>query len=161
MINVTLITLGKVQKGFLTDGCNEYIKRLRTMCDFKLVEIEDEPLPEKNLNQTLIDKALEKEGGKIISAIPKQSYVISMCIEGKQLASRDFAKLFNQKAVEGYSSICLIIGSSHGLSEKVKARRDLRMSFSKMTFPHQLFRLMALEQIYRAFSINAGTKYHK
>mgnify|MGYP001659823512 FL=1 len=131
------------------------------MCDFKLVEIEDEPLPEKNLNQTLIDKALEKESGKIISAIPKQSYVIAMCIEGKQLASRDFAKLFNQKAVEGYSSICLIIGSSHGLSEKVKARRDLRMSFSKMTFPHQLFRLMALEQIYRAFSINAGTKYHK
>ena len=80
MINVTLITLGKVQKGFLTDGCNEYIKRLRTMCDFKLVEIEDEPLPEKNLNQTLIDKALEKESGKIISAIPKQSYVIAMCI---------------------------------------------------------------------------------
>ena len=161
MINVTLITMGKVQKGFLTDGCNEYIKRLRTMCDFKLVEIEDEALPEKNLNQTLIDKALEKESGKIISAIPKQSYVIAMCIEGKQLASKDFAKLFNQKAVEGYSSICLIIGSSHGLSEKVKARRDLRMSFSKMTFPHQLFRLMALEQIYRAFSINAGTKYHK
>lgn len=161
MINVTLITMGKVQKGFLTDGCNEYIKRLRAMCDFKLVEIEDEPLPEKNLNQTLIDKTLEKESGKIISAIPKQSYVIAMCIEGKQLASRDFAKLFNQKAVEGYSSICLIIGSSHGLSEKVKARRDLRMSFSKMTFPHQLFRLMALEQIYRAFSINAGTKYHK
>lgn len=161
MINVTLITMGKVQKGFLTDGCNEYIKRLRTMCDFKLVEIEDEPLPEKNLNQTLIDKALEKESGKIISAIPKQSYVIAMCIEGKQLASEDFAKLFNQKAVEGYSNICLIIGSSHGLSEKVKARRDLRMSFSKMTFPHQLFRLMALEQIYRAFSINAGTKYHK
>ncbi len=161
MINVTLITMGKVQKGFLTDGCNEYIKRLRTMCDFKLVEIEDEALPEKNLNQTLIDKALEKESGKIISAIPKQSYVIAMCIEGKQLASEDFAKLFNQKAVEGYSSICLIIGSSHGLSEKVKARRDLRMSFSKMTFPHQLFRLMALEQIYRAFSINAGTKYHK
>ena len=153
--------MGKVQKGFLTDGCNEYIKRLRTMCDFKLVEIEDEALPEKNLNQTLIDKALEKESGKIISAIPKQSYVIAMCIEGKQLASEDFAKLFNQKAVEGYSSICLIIGSSHGLSEKVKARRDLRMSFSKMTFPHQLFRLMALEQIYRAFSINAGTKYHK
>ena len=153
--------MGKVQKGFLTDGCNEYIKRLRTMCDFKLVEIEDEPLPEKNLNQTLIDKALEKESGKIISAIPKQSYVIAMCIEGKQLASEDFAKLFNQKAVEGYSNICLIIGSSHGLSEKVKARRDLRMSFSKMTFPHQLFRLMALEQIYRAFSINAGTKYHK
>ena len=161
MINVTLITMGKVQKGFLTDGCNEYIKRLRAMCDFKLVEIEDEPLPEKNLNQTLIDKAMEKESGKIISAIPKQSYVIAMCIEGKQLASEDFAKLFNQKAVEGYSNICLIIGSSHGLSEKVKARRDLRMSFSKMTFPHQLFRLMALEQIYRAFSINAGTKYHK
>ena len=161
MINVTLITLGKVQKGFLTDGCNEYIKRLRTMCNFKLVEIEDEPLPAKKLNQTLIDKALENESGKIISAIPKQSYVIAMCIEGKQRASRDFAKLFSQKAVEGYSSLCLIIGSSHGLSEKVKARRDLRMSFSKMTFPHQLFRLMALEQIYRAFSINAGTKYHK
>ncbi len=161
MQNVTLIAMGKVQKGFLTDGCNEYIKRLKTMCNLKIVELEDENLPEKNLNDTLIEKALDKESQRILANIPKQSYVISLCIEGKQLTSEEFAQVFSQKAVEGYSNICFIIGSSHGLSEKVKAASNLRMSFSKMTFPHQLFRIMALEQIYRAMSINAGTKYHK
>ena len=161
MQNITIIAMGKVQKGFLSDGCNEYIKRLKPMCNFRLIELDDEPLPEKNLNQTLIDKALEKESGKILAAIPKQSYVITLCIEGKQLSSEELAATIEQKAIEGFSNICLIIGSSHGLSEKVKKASHLRLSFSKMTFPHQLARLIALEQIYRAFSINTGSKYHK
>ena len=161
MQNITVIAMGKVQKGFLSDGCNEYIKRLKPMCNFKLIELDDEHLPEKNLNQTLIDKALDKESVKILAAIPKQSFVITLCIEGRQLSSQQLAETIAQKGVEGYSNICLIIGSSHGLSEKVKAASHLLLSFSKMTFPHQLARLIALEQIYRALSINAGSKYHK
>lgn len=161
MQNITLIAMGKVQKGFLSDGCNEYIKRLRPMCSFKLVEIDDEPLPEKNLNPTLITKALDKEADKILAAIPKQCFVISLCIEGKMLSSEELAEVFRQKAVEGYSNICIIIGSSHGLSDRVKKASNLKLSFSKMTFPHQLARMILLEQTYRALSINAGTKYHK
>ncbi len=161
MQNITIIAMGKVQKGYLSDGCNEFIKRLKPMCNFKLIELEDENLSEKNLNKTLIDKALEKESVKILAAIPKQSYVITLCIEGKQLSSEELAKTIEQKSVEGFSNICLIIGSSHGLSEKVKQVGHLRLSFSKMTFPHQLARLIALEQIYRALSINMGSKYHK
>ncbi len=161
MQNITIIAMGKVQKGYLSDGCNEFIKRLKPMCNFRLIEIEDEILPEKNLNRTLIEKALEKESVKILGAIPKQSYVITLCIEGKQLSSEELAKTIEQKAVDGFSNICLIIGSSHGLHEKVKQASHLRLSFSKMTFPHQLARLIALEQIYRALSINMGSKYHK
>ena len=147
MQNITIIAMGKVQKGFLSDGCNEYMKRLRPMCNFRLIELDDEPLPEKNLNQTLIDRALDKESAKILAAIPKQSYVITLCIEGKQLSSEQLAETIAQKGVEGYSNICIIIGSSHGLSEKVKAASQLRLSFSKMTFPHQLARMIALDQI--------------
>lgn len=161
MQSITLIAMGKVQKGFMSEGCAEYTKRLRPMCRFKLIELEDEPLPEKNLNQTLIDRALEKERVKILGSIPKQSFVISLCVEGKQLSSEELARLIDKKGTEGYSDICLIIGSSHGLAERVKRASHLRLSFSKMTFPHQLARVIALEQIYRALSINAGTKYHK
>ncbi|MBQ7815826.1 MAG: 23S rRNA (pseudouridine(1915)-N(3))-methyltransferase RlmH [Oscillospiraceae bacterium] len=161
MQNITIIAMGKVQKGFQLDGCNEYIKRLKTMCNLKIVQLEDVQLAEKNLNDTLIQKTLDKEADEIIKNIPKQSYVISMCIEGKQISSEDIAKMFNDKAVEGLSNICFIIGSSHGLSDRVKQLSHFKMSMSKMTFPHQLARVMLLEQIYRAFSILNGSKYHK
>ncbi|MBR6519292.1 MAG: 23S rRNA (pseudouridine(1915)-N(3))-methyltransferase RlmH, partial [Oscillospiraceae bacterium] len=120
MQNITIIAMGKVQKGFQLDGCNEYIKRLKTMCNLKIVQLEDVQLAEKNLNDTLIQKTLDREADEIIKNIPKQSYVISMCIEGKQMSSEELAKLFNDKAVEGFSNICFIIGSSHGLSDRVK-----------------------------------------
>lgn len=161
MQNITIIALGKVQKGFLSEGCSEYIKRLVPICDFNLIEIKDEQLLEKNLNPALIEKALDKEADKILECIPKQSFVISLCIEGKQLSSEQMSQLFSQKAVDGYSGITLIIGSSHGLSQRVKQASDMQLFFSKMTFPHQMARLMALEQIYRAFTIINGTKYHK
>ena len=161
MQNITIIAMGKVQKGFQLDGCNEYIKRLKTMCNLKIVQLEDVQLAEKNLNDTLIQKTLDREADEIIKNIPKQSYVISMCIEGKQMSSEELAKLFNDKAVEGFSSICFIIGSSHGLSDRVKQLSHYKMSMSKMTFPHQLARVMLLEQIYRGFSIINGSKYHK
>ncbi len=161
MQTVTIIALGKVQKGFMLEGCEEYIKRLRPMCSLKVIEVEDEPLNEKNLSQNMIERALDREADRILAAIPKQSYVISLCIEGRMISSEELASLIETKGSEGYPNICFIIGSSHGLSEKVKKRSDFKLSFSRMTFPHQLFRVMLLEQIYRALSINAGTKYHK
>ena len=161
MQNITIIAMGKVQKGFLMEGCNEYIKRLKTMCNLKIVQLEDVQLAEKNLNDTLIQKTLDKEADEIIKNIPKQSYVISMCIEGKQIPSEELAKMFSDKAVEGFSNICFVIGSSHGLSDRVKQLSHYKMSMSKMTFPHQLARVMLLEQTYRAFSILNGSKYHK
>ena len=161
MQNITIIAMGKVQKGFQLDGCNEYIKRLKTLCNLKIVQLEDVQLAEKNLNDTLIQKTLDREADEIIKNIPKQSYIISMCIEGKQMSSEELAKMFNDKAVEGFSNICFIIGSSHGLSDRVKQLSHYKMSMSKMTFPHQLARVMLLEQIYRGFSILGGSKYHK
>ncbi len=159
MLNITLIAMGKVHKGFMLDGCNEYIKRLKTLCNLKIIEIDDET--SKNMNDSLIEKTLEKEAKKIISNIPKQSYVISLCIEGKQVSSEDLAGILKDKPIMGYSNICFIIGSSHGLSQEVKNLSDFKMSFSKMTFPHQLARVIALEQIYRGFCINNNIKYHK
>ena len=161
MQNITIIAMGKVQKGFQLDGCNEYIKRLKTLCNLKIVQLEDVQLAEKNLNDTLIQKTLDREAEEIIKNIPKQSYVISMCIEGKQMSSEELAKLFNDKAVEGFSNICFIIGSSHGLSDRVKQLSHYKMSMSKMTFPHQLALFFLFEQIYRGFSIINGSKYHK
>lgn len=161
MQNITIIAMGKVQKGFMLDGCNEYIKRLKTMCNLKIVQLEDVQLMEKNINDTLIQKTLDREADEIIKNIPKQSYVVSMCIEGKQMSSEELAKMFSDKAVEGFSNICFIIGSSHGLSDRVKQLSHYKMSMSKMTFPHQLARVMLLEQTYRAFSILGGSKYHK
>ena len=104
---------------------------------------------------------LEREGDKILSAIPKQAYVIAMCIEGTMLSSEELARRFERAQVSGVSHIVFIIGSSEGLADKVKQRADFRLSMSKMTFPHHLARVMVLEQIYRALSINAGSKYHK
>ena len=161
MQTITIIALGKVQRGFMQDGCDEYIKRLRPMCNLKLIELEDEPLNEKNLSRNMIEKALDREADRILAAIPKQSYVISMCIEGRMISSEELASMIEEKGTGGYPNICFVIGSSHGLSERVKNKSDFRLSFSRMTFPHQLFRMMLLEQIYRALSINAGTKYHK
>lgn len=161
MQNITIIAMGKVQKGFMMDGCNEYIKRLKTMCNLKIVQLEDVQLMEKNLSDAMIQKTLDREADEIIKNIPKQSYVIAMCIEGKHMSSEELAKMFSDKAVEGFSNICFIIGSSHGLSDRVKQLSNYKMSMSKMTFPHQLARVMLLEQIYRGFSILGGSKYHK
>ncbi len=161
MLNITVIAMGKTHKGFMQDGCNEYIKRLKSLCNLKIIEIDDEVILEKNINESIIEKTLSKEAKKIISNIPKQSYIVSLCIEGKQVSSEDLANILKEKPIMGYSNICFIIGSSHGLSEEVKKISDFKMSFSKMTFPHQLARMIALEQIYRGFCINNNIKYHK
>ncbi len=161
MLNVTLIAVGKMHKGYEDEGCKEFIKRLNSYCNLNIIELDDEKLLEKNINNTLIEKALEKEAQKILMNIPKQSFVISLCVEGKLLSSEDLADILKEKPNLGYSNICFIIGSSHGLSKTIKDKSDLKLSFSKMTFPHRLMRLIALEQIFRGFSIINNSKYHK
>ena len=161
MQNITLICLGKLNAKYFNDGCKEYIKRLEKFAKLKIIELEEEQINEKNYSSVLVQKALDKEAEKILQNIPKQSNIIALCIEGKQLASEELADYFSQKAISGNGHITFIIGSSHGLSEKIKSKANLKFSMSKMTFPHQLARLMLLEQIYRGFSIISNTKYHK
>lgn len=160
MINLTLITLGKLKEAYLRDAEEEYRKRLCAFCKINIIELTPERLPD-NPSQKEIDKALDTEAKVIISKIPQDSFIVTMCIEGKQVSSEELAKKLEDVAISGKSNAVFIIGSSCGLSEEVKAKSHMRLSMSKMTFPHQLARVMLLEQLYRATQINAGTKYHK
>lgn len=159
MIKITLITLGKLKEKYLKDAVEEYSKRLSRYCNLNIVEIEPVKLPEKP-SENEINQALEKESEEIFKKIPKESAVISLCVEGKEVSSTDFAKRIQTYNDMG-KNITFIIGSSYGISQKIKNFSDVRLSVSQMTFPHQLFRVMLLEQIYRAFKINEGSAYHK
>lgn len=159
MIKITLIALGKLKEKYLVNAVEEYKKRLSRYCDLKLCELEPVRLPDKPGNAE-IQLALEREAELIFKNIPQNSTVISLCVEGKAMSSPDFAQKLKEQTNLG-KSITLIIGSSYGLAEKVKKSSDLRLSVSEMTFPHQLFRVMLLEQVYRAFKINEGSAYHK
>ena len=159
MIKVTLITLGKLKESYLREAVSEYVKRLSRYCDLDIVELEPVKLPD-NPSHLQIDAALSKEAEMIIKKIPKNCDVYPLCVEGRQLSSEEFAEKIDALSNEG-RGIALIIGSSYGLSEEVKALAKNRLSLSKMTFPHQLFRVMLLEQVYRAFKINEGSTYHK
>ena len=160
MLSVDLVYLGNEKEKYYNEAADEYIKRLSAYCSFKQKNLKDERLSGEP-SQNEIAAALEKESKKIFEALPERSYKIAMCVEGKQMSSEELAELFESLSSRGYSGISFVIGSSCGLSESVKKSCDLRLSVSKMTFPHKLFRVMLLEQIYRAFSINAGSKYHK
>lgn len=152
MFSVKIIAVGKLKEKFYLAACDEYLKRLGTMADVSIVELPEE---------TGRPDGLEHEAEKILAAIPKQSYVCAMCIEGKMMDSPALARVFSDIQNRGYSSMTIIIGSSNGMSDSVKSRADMRLSMSPMTFPHHLARVMVLEQVYRALSINAGSKYHK
>lgn len=160
MLNITVITIGKLKEKYLREACAEYEKRLSTSCKLNIIELPAQKLSDSpSENEKL--QALSLEGSKIIEKIPKSSFVYSMCIEGKQRSSEKFASELMQCTVNGYSSIVFIIGGSFGLSDEVKRLSNNRFSMSEMTFPHQVARVMLLEQIYRAMQINLGTKYHK
>ena len=159
MIKVTVIALGKLKEKYLTEAVNEYKKRLSRYCNFEIVEIEPVKLPEKP-SQSEIDIALSKEAELILKKISADSLVISLCVEGKELSSPEFAEKIRENSNLG-KNLTFVIGSSYGLSEKIKKSSDLRLSLSEMTFPHQLFRVMLSEQIYRAFKIIEGSVYHK
>lgn len=161
MQNITLIVLGKLNAPYYRDAAAEYAKRLGAFCRLHIVELPEEPVHEKNASPALLCRALEKEGRAILAAVPRGAAVVALCVEGKQCTSEELAAWLSQKAASGMPDAAFIIGSSHGLDAAVKAAAEKRLSMSEMTFPHQLARVMLLEQLYRAFSINAGTQYHK
>lgn len=160
MLNITIIAVGKLKEQYLRDASAEYQKRLSTLCKLNIVEINPEKLSD-NPSAKEIENALNNEAKKIIEKIPKGAKVYSMCIEGKQRTSEELSREIDNLALEGVSNIVFIIGGSFGLSDEVKKLSAFRMSMSKMTFPHQIARIMLLEQIYRATQISMGTKYHK
>ena len=159
-MKTTIISVGKIKEKFFTEAMKEYAKRLSKYCKFFEEVIPDERADE-NYSAAEIEQVKLKEGQKILNRIPKNSYIIVLDIKGKQLSSEEFSKKLSNLALEGKSDITFIIGGSNGLSEEVISSADFKLSFSKMTFPHQLFKVILLEQIYRAFKINAGEIYHK
>lgn len=160
MLGVTLITVGKLKEKFYVSAMEEYAKRLSAYCRFEVIEVKDEKTPE---NPTEVEKkaVLDCEAQRIIAKIPKGAKVITLCVEGKQMPSEKFAELISKSTVEGTSKLVFIIGGSMGLSEKVKSLSSVRLSFSEMTFPHMLMRVILAEQIYRGFTIIEGKTYHK
>ncbi len=160
MLKVKIIALGKLKEDYLKAACNEYKKRLSAFCSLEIVELECERLPEKP-SEKEIGTALKKESEKIFAQIPERSEVFALCIEGKQLDSVSFSDKIKNVATYGTDTICFVIGSSFGLDDNVKQKASTRLSMSEMTFPHQLARVMLLEQLYRAFMINNNSTYHK
>ena len=159
MLNVRLIAVGKLRERSLAEGCAEYQKRLGAFCRLELVELPEARLAEKP-SEAQIEAALSKEAEQVLERA-KGSYLIALCVEGRAMPSKALSERLSKLAVDGISAVSFVIGSSFGLSPRVKAAADLCLSMSEMTFPHQLMRLMLLEQLYRAFSITAGGKYHK
>ncbi len=159
-MTITIITIGKVKEQYLKNGLDEYLKRLSPFVKINVFEIADEKAPE-NLsgNEMLIVK--QKEGSRILQQIKDNQYVIALAIEGESLSSEELAQEIDTLSTYGKSNIVFVIGGSLGLSDEVYKRADKLLSFSKMTFPHQLMRLILIEQIYRAFKINRGEPYHK
>jgi len=160
MLTVKLICVGKMKEKFFVDAFEEYRKRLGAFCRFEPEEISEQKLGGEP-SEKEIAAALEKEAQEIEKRIPAGAVVVPMCIEGSQKSSEELAAQFSAWTSGGKSRICFIIGGSFGLSPRIKAMADLKLSMSKMTFPHHLARVMTAEQIYRAFSINENTKYHK
>ena len=160
MQKVTLICVGKLKEKFYAQATAEYAKRLSRFCKLEIVE-----LPESRLSDSPspaeISQALTAEAALIEAKLPKGSALVAMCIEGEELSSPQLAEKMRQFAVSGVSNLTFLIGGSVGLSPAIKAQADFRLSMSPMTFPHHLARVMLLEQIYRAYQINAGTKHHK
>ncbi len=159
MIKVNIIALGRLKEKYLSEAVKEYSKRLSRYADLNIVELEPVRLPDKP-SQSEIESALMKESEMIFKKIPQGSFVCTLCVEGKALSSESLAQRIEELSSMG-KNITFIIGSSYGLSEGVKKASDMKLSLSEMTFPHQLFRVMLLEQIYRAFKINEGSTYHK
>ena len=159
-MRINIVCVGKIKEKYLKLGIDEFKKRLSKYCKLEIIELEDEKAPE-NLSDKEMLTIKEKEGKKILSKIKDNSYVIALAIDGKNLSSEELAETINKLGVRGISNITFVIGGSLGLSDEVLSRADYKLSFSKMTFPHQLMRLILLEQVYRAYRINNGEPYHK
>ena len=152
--------MGKLKEKYLKEAISEYSKRLGRYCKFEIIELQDEKTPD-NASEREEELIKEKEGKSILSKIKDNAYVIAMDLNGKQLTSVEFAKFISDCGIKGNSNLVFVIGGSLGLSQEVIKRADYKLCFSKMTFPHQLFRVMLLEQIYRGYRINNNEPYHK
>lgn len=159
MVDVTLICVGKLKEKFYKDACGEYIKRLGAYCRLTVTELAEERKGD-NPSRAEIDAALSREAEAIKRAVPKGAAVIALCVEGREMSSPELANKIGELTTS-FQKLCFVIGGSDGLSEEVKGLSKLRLSMSPMTFPHHLARVMVLEQLYRAFSIMNGGRYHK
>ncbi|WP_144479393.1 23S rRNA (pseudouridine(1915)-N(3))-methyltransferase RlmH [Cytobacillus oceanisediminis] len=159
-MNISIVTVGKLKEKYLKQGIEEYLKRLGSYAKVEVFEVPDEKAPEE-LSDTEMVQVKQKEGERILSKIGQDTYVIALAINGKLKSSEELADSMDKLATYGKSKIAFVIGGSLGLSDEVLKRADEQLSFSKMTFPHQLMRLILVEQIYRAFRINRGEPYHK
>ena len=159
-MKITILCVGKVKEKFYRDAIDEFSKRLSRYCKLEIVEVSDEKTDEQ-ASETEIRIVKEKEGERLLKNIKDDAYVITLCIDGKQLDSEELSAKIEKIGIQGTSHIYFIIGGSLGLAEEVVRRADYKLSFSKMTFPHQLMRVILLEQIYRAYRIMNNEPYHK
>lgn len=159
-MNILVVTVGKLKEKYLKLGIEEYVKRLGPYAKIEIVEVPDEKAPETLSDQEML-MVKKAEGERILAKIPQDAHVVAMAIEGKLISSEDLAKNLNQLATYGKSKVAFIIGGSLGLSDEVMKRANEKISFGRITYPHQLMKLVLVEQIYRAFRINRGEPYHK
>ncbi|GEN31197.1 23S rRNA (pseudouridine1915-N3)-methyltransferase [Cerasibacillus quisquiliarum] len=159
-MNITIVSVGKLKEKYLKQGIAEYLKRLSAYAKVKIIEVPDEKAPE-SLSASEEQEVKQKEGDRILAKVTPDTYVITLDLQGKMLTSEQLAEKLEDLATYGKSKITFVIGGSLGLSDDVRKRSDYALSFSKMTFPHQLMRLILLEQIYRGFKIMQGEPYHK
>ncbi|WP_066025888.1 23S rRNA (pseudouridine(1915)-N(3))-methyltransferase RlmH [Enterococcus mundtii] len=159
-MNIKIISVGKLKEKYLIQGINEYVKRLKGYGKIELIEVPDEKAPE-NLSDAQMRQVKEKEGERILAKIKDHEFVYALAIQGENPTSEAFAKQIDQLGIQGKSQLVFVIGGSLGLSDDVMQRSNAQISFGKMTYPHQLMRLILVEQIYRAFRINTGAPYHK
>ena len=160
MQKITVLCVGKLKEKFYIDACAEYQKRLTRHCKFELIELPEQRLPEAP-SEAEIEAALSKEADAILEKLPRVGVLVALCVEGRAMSSEQLSDALTRYAARGASQVTFLVGGSFGLHERVKQRAELRLSMSPMTFPHHLARVMLLEQIYRAYQIQAGTKYHK
>lgn len=158
-MNINIISVGKIKEKYFTAAIGEYSKRLSRFVKLSITEVPDEKIPD-NASEKEMEQIKEKEGSKILAKLPSNSFIVTLCIEGKELSSEDLAKRIADISMTS-SNITFIIGGSLGLADTVKNKSNLRLSFGRMTLPHQLMRVVLLEQIYRAFKINNNESYHK
>lgn len=161
MIRINIICIGKIKEKYFTDAIAEYSKRLTAFCKFVITELNEEKIRSNTPNQSQIQEVLNAEGKRILQKIGSGDYVVAMCIEGKLMSSEELSKVIDNVSLSGKSTVDFIIGGSYGLSNEVKSRANLKLSMSKMTFPHQMARMILSEQVYRAFEISSNGKYHK
>ena len=159
-MKIKIVTVGKLKEKYLKDGIAEYSKRISRFAKFEMIELSDEKTPDK-ASESENQKILEIEGQRILSKIADRDFVIVLAIEGKTFFSEEFSKQLEETSIKGFSTLTFIIGGSLGLSSSVKNRANLSVSFGRLTLPHQLMRLVLVEQIYRAFTIQQGFPYHK